>query len=316
VGGEPLCDCHVDADCAPREDGDRCNGLLVCDTDGFPARCVVDPGTVITCGPPPDACRTVACQPGSGECVVANAIDGTPCDDGDACTGGDACQTGACVPGAEPLCPCPPDMVPVAGAFCLDRYEASRPDASATGVGADGSKATSRAGVLPWFPVDRALALAACTAAGKRLCTAVEVQGACQGTAGTTYTYGDAYDADVCNGIDAFCDCTHPNCAALAECPYPHCRSYSPEGIYGSGCGSAFHVVPTGAFPACVSADGAFDLNGNVWELVDVGTTASWYKGGAYNCSDSELLHRCDGMYQEISAKGFRCCRDLGAGVP
>jgi len=217
--------------------------------------------------------------------------------------------------------PCPPDMVvitpPGGGAgWCLDRYEASRPDATATSFGADGSQATSRAGVLPWFPVDVPLARAACEAAGKRLCTSAEIQTACMGSAGTVYLYGDAYVADTCNGIDAFCDCTHPNCASLEQCPFPHCRVQGPGGEAGMGCGAYFHVTPTGAFPACVNEWGAYDVNGNVWELVDTGTEESWFKGGAYNCGDSEWLHRCDMVFQGISAKGFRCCRALAGEAP
>ncbi len=201
-------------------------------------------------------------------------------------------------------------MVEVGAAFCLDRYEASRPDATGASVGVDASRATSRAGVLPWFPVEYPTASVACQAAGKRLCTTAELQLACGGTAGTAYVYGDTYSATICNGIDAFCRCDGPNCVGVAECPYPHCYSHSPEGVYGQGCGAAFHVVPTGSFPGCVDEWGAYDVNGNVWELVDSGDGSSWYKGGAYNCGDSEWLHACSGLFQNISAKGFRCCAD------
>ena len=51
--------------------------------------------------------------------------------------------------------------------------------------------------------------------------------------------------------------------------------------------------------------------NGNVWELVDDGTANGHFRGGAYNCIDSELLHRCDfDITSGVSAKGFRCCAD------
>jgi hypothetical protein len=274
-----ACQCASDADCAPYEDGDFCNGTLTCDLGAFPPLCVVDEATVVTCPTPTDPCAVAACDPTNGTCSEAD------------------------------VCTCPDDMARI-GAVCVDRYEASRPDATAGWGGSDTSRALSQADVMPWWPVDLTIASAACQAAGKRVCAASEVQTACEGPEGTAYAYGDSYVADACNGIDAFCDCDSPNCADLAECPYPHCRSYSPEGVYGEGCGAAFQVRPTGSFPKCINDYGAWDLSGNVWELVTTGGGGYAFKGGAYNCSDSEQLHRCDGLYDNIAAKGFRCCAD------
>ena len=310
--GAPICDCEEDADC---DDGDPCNGVMVCDKAVTPYQCALVPDSVVICPQPTDPCRSAACNPASGLCEEEPKLDGAPCEDGNPCTQGDQCVEGACAPGAENVCGCPEDMVPVADAFCMDRYEASRPDAEATSYGVDESKATSRYGVLPWFPIEHAPALAACEAAGKRLCTEAEVYTVCAGPEDEVYVYGDAYSADTCNGIDSFCDCSHANCAALEICPYPHCRAFGADGTYAMGCGAAFHVVPTGSFPDCLSPYGAYDINGNVWEMVDTGTEESWYKGGAYNCGDSETLHRCDGLYQNISAKGFRCCKDQAGEV-
>ena len=60
---------------------------------------------------------------------------------------------------------CPPHMAAI-GNFCIDLYEASRGDATATGVGGDGSRAYSAAGVLPWQVGSNAEAAAGCAAAG------------------------------------------------------------------------------------------------------------------------------------------------------
>jgi formylglycine-generating enzyme required for sulfatase activity len=199
---------------------------------------------------------------------------------------------------------CPTDMVLAAG-FCIDRYEASRPDATNASQGSNGAQATSRANVLPWQPVTLAQARTACEAADKRLCRTTEWVSACSGSSGSAYIYGNDYSADTCNGIDAFCDCSSPACASAPECPYPHCRVT---------CGASFHVMPTGSFPSCVNESGAFDINGNVWEIVDAGDGVEHFRGGAYNCGDSEALHRCD--YDATwgpSARGFRCCRDAEA---
>jgi len=310
TGGEVICECAVASDCpAPV---DLCLGPLACNDAGA---CVVDPAAAVVCPAPSHDCERVRCEPSTGACVTEPAPDGIPCDDGDPCTAGSRCEASACVPGAVDLCPCPDGMVKIDGAWCIDRYEASRPDATASTFGQDTSRATSRPGVLPWFPVDRPIALAACGSAGKRLCTAVELEQVCRGPAGTAYAYGATYEPSTCNGIDTFCYCDAPACAALSPCPYPRCYDRTPEGLPG-GCGAAFGVRPTGSFPGCVNAHGVYDLNGNVWELVDTGTEASWFKGGAYNCLDSRTLHRCDGLYQNVTARGFRCCAEPAAPPP
>ena len=210
---------------------------------------------------------------------------------------------------------CPLEMVLIDGleipAFCLDRYEASHADATSTEQGSS-PIAASLEGVMPWYPVNLEMARAACDAAGKRLCALDEWVGACHGTSPTNYTYGDDYEPAICNGIDTFCDCSQPACSSAPVCPYPHCRQ---------SCGAYFHATPTGSFPACHNEWGAYDINGNVWELADSDDGLEHFRGGAYNCSDSEALHRCDhdGTWGP-SARGFRCCGDplieQGSGSP
>jgi hypothetical protein len=177
---------------------------------------------------------------------------------------------------------CPPLMASV-GDFCIDLYEASRGDATATSAGSDGTQAYSSAGVLPWQVASNAEAAGACAAAGKRLCSPAEWQIACEGPDQTTYAYGDRYSATTCNGIDTF-------------------ANYN------------FHLTATGSFPGCTNAWGVFDMNGNVWEHVAGGTDLT-VRGGAYNCSDSVTYHRCDYVPTtwSPSAKGFRCCADGNA---
>jgi hypothetical protein len=176
-------------------------------------------------------------------------------------------------------------MVDIGGSFCMDRFEASRPDATAGSSGVDQSRAVSRAGVLPWVLFEGAnengMARTACLAAGKDLCAAEQWWIACTGPDRTTYGYGDTYDPSACNGIDTF----------------------------GR---SDFHLLPTGTLESCRSAWGVYDLNGNVWEhVLDGGLPL--VRGGAYNCSDSAALHQCDYVPTSWtpSARGFRCCRAL-----
>lgn len=93
VGGENICDCEQDSDCEAFEDGDMCNGTLVC----VDARCQVDPDTIITCDPGQDTgCRENVCNPADGTCSMTDVADGAACDDANACTSGDACAAGVC----------------------------------------------------------------------------------------------------------------------------------------------------------------------------------------------------------------------------
>ncbi len=190
-----------------------------------------------------------------------------------------------------PLLLCPEDMVSVQGVVCMDRYEASRPDASATSEGEDTGPASSVFGVMPWRTSSGAdgyaLAQEACREAGKRLCSAHEWLLACAGPEGRRYCYGDVYEPTTCNGIDAYC----PD-------PYPFC------GMELGG----FHLDSTGSFSGCVSPEGIHDINGNLWEWIE--GAAHEVKGGAYNCGDSATLHSCTYTSPAIyrSAVGFRCC--------
>jgi cysteine-rich repeat protein len=115
--GTPVaCDCATDADCGPLEDGDLCNGTLVCDTASLPFQCVVDPGTLVDCPAPEGSdapCLVATCDGETGACGFAAGADSTPCDDGDPCTIGDACLEGSCVSGSAANCndgnPCTDD---------------------------------------------------------------------------------------------------------------------------------------------------------------------------------------------------------------
>lgn len=180
--------------------------------------------------------------------------------------------TSACGPGATLLSP-------TFGSFCIDRYEASRRDATDSAGGVDGSIAVSRAGVIPWGFVPYETAVAACTAAGKRLCTPEEWQFACGGPEPWGYPYNRSiYGASSCNGINVA-----PRDAA----------------------------VVTGQFALCTNPEtGTFDMSGNLSEWAsDQGA-----HGGDF--SDGQALLRCNGVNRDISTAvaepgvGFRCCAD------
>ncbi len=289
-----------------------------------------------------------ATDAGSADAASSTPDAGAADDGGGGCLGGDS---GPSAPDAEASSPdsgadpgpdagpapdtglgaCPADMAPV-GRTCVDRFEASRRDATPTSGGTDESLATSRAGVLPWYvnPVN-ADALgrfgAACAAAGKRLCTADEWLDTCRGPAQTTYFFGNTWDPSVCNSVDTNCQ---QCCDALGESDCPtgeNCgysalltSSYTPETCtitapYGrTTCHVCFHVVPTGSFPNC-TRDDLFDVNGNVWEVVPVDTTVDargfQVRGGAFNCGAPSARFQCgfNAAWNDLYA-GFRCCKD------
>jgi len=254
---------------------------------------VADGRCVHRCGADADCGSGRICGP---DMVCAAAECTLPGDCGD----GFECDGGRCRALAELICP--DDMVPVNRSFCIDRYEASKPDATVSSSGADSTMATSRPGVMPWQITNNEAAEEACRAAGKTLCTSDRWHLACAGPDNTEYGYGDDYDPLICNGIDTYCFCDGTSCGESTPCPYPHCYSE---------CGASFRLMPTGSFPSCTNGWGVFDMNGNLWEHVAGGSEMT-IRGGAFNFMDLERLHRCSyvpGNWAP-SARGFRCCAE------
>ncbi len=92
-GGANQCECKTTADCAGQEDGDLCNGTLICQAN----KCVLDPNSVVDCSAvPTPPCKSALCMPKTGQCVLQNDADGNPCSDNSACTANDKCTGGAC----------------------------------------------------------------------------------------------------------------------------------------------------------------------------------------------------------------------------
>ena len=122
VGGPSDCGCESNSDCAEFEDGDLCNGTLICDKNKAPFSCKVDADTVVTCDASGDTtCEANTCDPATGLCSLQSQEEGLPCDDEDACTTADACKAGDCAGGPAPDCddgdPCTADTC-AAGEGC------------------------------------------------------------------------------------------------------------------------------------------------------------------------------------------------------
>lgn len=317
--------------CNGRDDDCDCPG----DTNGDSVACGpgdegVDEGfdktTAAACGPHCITCTfpnaLATCISGSCQIAACNNgywdVDGKStngCEYACVATGSERCnsQDDDCdglIDEGEVCTPvCPTDMVAVGSAYCVDRYEASRPDATAASQGTDTTRAHSRAGVLPWMvnpmtSTHLAVFEAACRAAGKHLCTKDEWFAACTGPRLTTFVYGNKFDREACNCVDTYCD---DHCAeqSLTSCTTAENCGYS---YY------CFHEVVTGSFPACTNDYGTLDINGNVWEVVPSSSDSRGYelRGGAFNCASPSSRVNCsfNAGWTELYA-GFRCCRAI-----
>ncbi len=177
--------------------------------------------------------------------------------------------------------------------FYIDTYEASRPDSTSSSIGVSSARSCSKPNVLPWTGATFATAQAACAAAGKVLCSAARWQAACEGSANTTYPYGNTFGPTTCNT-----------------------ETY--DGTPGGADDDL--LIATGMLPSCSTALGVRDMSGNLKEWTDeiTGQTAGGVniavqRGGSYQSPSSAAT--CDFRLTRAAVNaiepetGFRCCR-------
>ena len=108
VGSANTCQCQKAEDCAGKDDGDLCNGVVFCNQKT--GKCEVNPATIKSCPSVGNtACLVNTCVSLSGSCTMTAAAQNSACDaDGSACTVGDHCKDGECVAGTN-TCACKAD---------------------------------------------------------------------------------------------------------------------------------------------------------------------------------------------------------------
>ncbi len=179
---------------------------------------------------------------------------------------------------------CPENMsyIDKLGGYCIDSYEASRPDANSTDMGSDTSMASSKPGVVPWVDINQINARTACENAGKHLCTSEEWLGAAN-IKGQIYYLPSGANSDNRIPSDSSDDSA---CVTYSQC---------------SPC-------LTGSHTDCVSSEGVYDMVGNLWEWCDevvdtIKPCDSGSKGYCYPQSDGtwdtsgDAKYGSDGVY-------------------
>lgn len=219
---------------------------------------------------------------------------------------------------------CPPDMVLVEGThheqiqrLCTD-YRQERCWEFFPGAVAFEMRATpvrtcmdryewpNRKGDPPAVMVRFVEAEALCAGAGKRMCTEFEWELACEGPHSLPFPYGHRHDPAACNVMKPWKPVSERK--LLSEDP----------GVRAAEARRVWQGEPAGAFPACVSPSGAYDLVGNAEEWVATSRPEWRYpsslKGGYWSkawagCRGTNDSHGPMFRFYEV---GFRCCRDPG----
>jgi len=211
---------------------------------------------------------------------------------------------------------CPAGMASVNGRFCVDRYEGSIVEVTATGetrphpfyLGVEGLqvRALSVPGVKPQGHISARQAGDACKASGKRLCKPQEWRTACMGPEKSTWGYGAQKEDHRCNdhgrspiGV-VFPHAGRPNWG------WNQLNDEKLNQVEGT-------LAETGAHPGCTNGYGVFDMVGNLHEWVD--DPAGTFQGGYYQdthingdgCGYRTTAHNA--VYHDYST-GFRCCAD------
>ena len=239
-----------------------------------------------SCGDDDGGSNQLLCSPSETRCSMGNvercSADGSSWMLVEECPV--ACRDGSCTcsDAVEEDCPGHPEMARV-GSYCIDKWEASRCDASAASPGHDDSQACSQPNVVAWTPGSWSGADAACRAAGKRLCTGEERTDACDGVIGE------------------------------GGCAFPDGLSYSSCLVFAAYGMSAFDEALTGEMDGCKSFFGVYDLVGNYTEWCDQPGYICDCGAGASEASTANCQYGMAESYPNPTNDyfGLRCCLAL-----
>lgn len=159
----------------------------------------------------------------------------------------------------------------------------------------DSGAADSGPGLVPAHRVTWYEARDACRAAGMRLCTEQEWVAACQGTAPRDDDEDGEWADDIIEGT------------AL-----PYGDHAEEDRCYTGHRGRDERPVYTGSMPGCISADGVYDLVGNMEEWAGLTEESAVLLGGAFDsrAGRARCYHRNDTFgpgFRHLHT-GFRCC--------
>jgi hypothetical protein len=207
---------------------------------------------------------------------------------------------------------CPPGMARV-DSFCIDRFEASlvrvnrdgKPDpwSPYLNPGSERVRAVSVRGAVPQGYISGRRAALACEEAGKRLCTDSEWLRACRGPTKNTYPYGAARVPGACNDARKL----HPaieyfggaDAWIWSELSNP-CLNQLPDSL-----------DPTGENAACRTAEGVYDMMGNLheWTADPEGTMrGGYYVDTRLNGEGCNYVTTAHASNHWDYSTGFRCC--------
>jgi hypothetical protein len=221
---------------------------------------------------------------------------------------------------AESSAPCPDGMVLVERDHwdvlehkCIDRrgkhcfaYEpgasTAEPPQTHVRVCMDRYEAPNERGAKPLVMVSGIEAERYCQARGKRLCSEMEWESACEGPQKLPYVYGYRERPGVCN----------------SDKPW---RAFDERALSAGGERAAREVArlwqgePSGARSACVSHEGVHDLVGNVEEWVTsrpgrrfrLALMGGFWSKPWTGCRGTNDAHEPGFRFYEV---GFRCCAD------
>jgi sulfatase modifying factor 1 len=174
--------------------------------------------------------------------------------------------------------------------FCIDRYEWPNQQGERPRL------------LTSWNDAQRL-----CANQSKRLCDETEWLFACEGPEMLPYTYGYQRDPTACV-IDRLYAVPKGRYLPWDTCQQtPQCRSELQR---------VNQSEPAGAFPRCQSPFGAFDMNGNANEWVNIpgaaypqrsGLKGGWWGPVRSRCRPTVRFHKEDDWGYEV---GFRCCQN------